>query len=240
MTLAAVKRVWNLTTRTSGVERADRLLGRVDLGHADPVGRVDDLALEVRDVDDVVVDDAEGADAGRREVQRGRRPEPAGAEQEHAGVEELLLAGLADLGQQEVARVAGALLGRVRAGHLDRVAAVLPQRDAAGHGLHVRVAEVLQRLGGQGRAGARRAVQDDALGAVGDRALDAGLEEAAGDVRGAGELALGDLVGLADVDDGDALVEEAVDVGGIDLVDLALDLLDELGTGWHGFRKCRN
>ena len=73
---------------------------------------MDDLALEVRVVDDVGVDDAERADAGRREVERRRRAEPAGADQEHARVEQLLLALLADLGDEDVARVARPLRGR--------------------------------------------------------------------------------------------------------------------------------
>jgi hypothetical protein len=53
---------------------------------------VDDLALEVGDVDDVVVDDAERPHAGRGEVERGRRAEAAGAEQQDLRVEQLLLA----------------------------------------------------------------------------------------------------------------------------------------------------
>jgi len=71
---------------------------------------VDHLALEVGEVDDVVVDDPERAHAGRREVQRRRRAEAARAEQQHARVEQLLLALGADLGDQQVARVALALL----------------------------------------------------------------------------------------------------------------------------------
>ena len=94
-----------------GVERVDRLLGGVDLGDADALGGVDHLALEVGEVDDVVVDDAERADAGGGEVERGRRAEAAGAEQQHLRVEQLLLALGADLGDQQVARVAVALLG---------------------------------------------------------------------------------------------------------------------------------
>ena len=100
MMFEASRRVWYLTTFDVRVERLDRLLGGVDLRHADAVGRVDDLALEVGEVDDVVVDDAERADAGRREVERGRRAEAAGAEQQHLGVEQLLLALQADLGQR--------------------------------------------------------------------------------------------------------------------------------------------
>ena len=49
-------------------------------------------------------------DAGRREVERGRRAEPAGAEQQHLRVEQLRLALEPDLRHEQVARVALALL----------------------------------------------------------------------------------------------------------------------------------
>jgi hypothetical protein len=61
------------------VEQRERLLGRVDLAVADAVEVVEDLALQVGGVDLVHVDDADRADAGRGEVQRGGRPEAAGA-----------------------------------------------------------------------------------------------------------------------------------------------------------------
>ena len=97
------------------VERLDRPLRDLDLRLAEPVGRVDDLALEVRLVDDVVVDDPERADARRGEVERRGRAEPAGADQQDARVEQPLLAGLADLGNEQVAAVARPLVGRERA-----------------------------------------------------------------------------------------------------------------------------
>ena len=74
------------------IERVDRLLGGFDLRNADPFAGVDHLALEVGEIDVVVVDDPDRADAGGGEVQRRRRPEPTGAEQQHPGVEQLLLA----------------------------------------------------------------------------------------------------------------------------------------------------
>ena len=101
-----------MTTLTSGLSERQRLLGRVDLAVTDAIDVVQDLALQVGLVDDVHVDDADGAHAGGRQVQRGRRAEAAGAEQQHLGVEQLELALLAHLGQQEVALVAVALLGR--------------------------------------------------------------------------------------------------------------------------------
>jgi hypothetical protein len=55
-----------------GVERHERLLGRVDLPLADAVDVVEDLPLQVGRVDHVHVDDADGAHARRRQV-HGRR-----------------------------------------------------------------------------------------------------------------------------------------------------------------------
>ena len=222
MMFEASRRVSYLTTSTSGLRSLIVCLGGVDLRHADAARRVDDLALEVRDVDDVVVDDPERADAGGGEVERGRRAEPAGAEQQDLRVEQLLLALGADLGQQQVAAVALALLGRERARDLDVVAAVLPERDAAGHRLDLREAEVVdQHARGERRAVAGLAVEDHALRAVADDAVDPRLEVAARDVRGAGELALLELLGLADVDDRHALAEDLGDLGRVDLRDLA-------------------
>ena len=91
---------------------------------------MDDLALEVRLVDDVGVDDAERADARGREVERRRRAEAAGADQQDARVEQLQLALLADLGDQQVPRVAAALLGLERARELGGEAVALPARVA--------------------------------------------------------------------------------------------------------------
>ena len=178
------------STLTSGFSAVDRLLRRIDLRDADPLARMDHLALEVGEVDLVVVDDPERADAGRRQVQRRRRAEAAGAEQQHLRVEQLLLALDPDLGQQQMARVALALLGRQRPRHLDLIAAVLPQREAAGHRLDVLVAEVLdQRPRRPRRAVARLAIEDHVLGAIGDRAVDPRLEIALRDVLGAGDVA---------------------------------------------------
>ena len=94
-----------------GVERFDEDPRRLGLRHPDPLGVVDHLALQVGGVDHVVVDEADRADAGRGQVERRRRAEPAGAEQQHLRVEQLELAVDPDLGQQRVARVALALLG---------------------------------------------------------------------------------------------------------------------------------
>ena len=113
---------------------------------------MDDLALEVGLVDDVRVDDAERADSGGGEVERRGRAEPARADEQDACVEEALLALLADLRDQQVPAVARALLGRedARDRHLEAVA--LPVGEPAGEVDDVQVAELLQRLRGEGRA----------------------------------------------------------------------------------------
>ena len=108
-----------------------KIARRFGLRHADPLGVVDHLALQVGGVDDVVVDEADRADPGRGQVERGRGAEPAGAEQQHLGVEQLQLAVDPDLGKQGVARVAVALLGGHALGGDHRQPLLLPGEDAA-------------------------------------------------------------------------------------------------------------
>ncbi len=62
-----------------------------------------DLALQVGQVDAVVIDDAERADPGRREIEEERRAEPAGTDDEDARGEQLGLPLLADLVENEMA-----------------------------------------------------------------------------------------------------------------------------------------
>ena len=78
---------------------------------------MEDLALQVALVDDVEVDEADAADAGRGQVERGGRAEPAGADQQHAAGLQPALPVDPDLGHDQVARVAGDLLARQLGGH---------------------------------------------------------------------------------------------------------------------------
>jgi hypothetical protein len=135
-----------------------------------------------------------------------------------------------------VARVAVALLGGEALGDLDRVAAVLPQRDAAGHRLDVLEAELLEGVGSQRAAVARGAVEDHALRTVGHGGVDARLEIAARDVLGAGKMADVPLLGLAHVDEGDPLAGELAHLGRVDLVDPLLDAAHVLRAG-DGHRR---
>ncbi len=56
----------------------------LDLRRADRLRRVHDLALQIVQRNPIVVDDADGADAGRREVEKYRAAEAAGPGQARA------------------------------------------------------------------------------------------------------------------------------------------------------------
>ena len=75
---------------------------------------MEDLPLEIRRVHHVGVDDAELPDARRRQVVRRGRAQATRADEQDLAAEQLVLAGLADLGDQEVAAVALRLLRRER------------------------------------------------------------------------------------------------------------------------------
>jgi len=60
----------------------------------------------------VMVGKADGAHTGRRQVERDRRAEGAHAHDEHARLQQLLLAGGPDLGEREMASVSLSLLRR--------------------------------------------------------------------------------------------------------------------------------
>ena len=190
------------TTLISGLSALiDRFAG-LDLALPDPVGRVDDLALEVADVDDVEVDDADGPDAGRGEVERGRRPEPAGADQERLRAEELRLAGRADLGDQQVAAVALLLLGG-RGRPASRTRDRRPSRPGTRRTSRRRSCSPSRPASGRRTASARRRRSTGSTWASrsGATALDLLLDVALGDVGGAGQVALLPLGRLAHVDD---------------------------------------
>lgn len=89
-----------------GVHRRDGLLARLHLSLADVLRLVDDLALQVREVDDVEVDEADGADAGGCEIHRSRCAEAARADDEHLAGEQFLLPLAADFVEDDVAGIA--------------------------------------------------------------------------------------------------------------------------------------
>ena len=94
-----------------GIERVDLSGGAVDLAAADIRRGVNDLALQIGQRDDVVIDRAERADAGRGEIHQRRRAEAAGADHQHRGFLQGGLAGAADLAQHDMAGVSFEFLG---------------------------------------------------------------------------------------------------------------------------------
>ena len=92
------------------VDRGQRRAGALDLEVADPLGLMHDLALKVGQIDPVIVDHAERADPGGGEVEQQRRAEPAGADHQHARRQQLFLPLLADLVEDQMARIAPELL----------------------------------------------------------------------------------------------------------------------------------
>ena len=72
------------------------------------------LPLQVADVDDVEIDDAERADAGGRQVHRGGRSETARADAQHLRGFQRALPVHADFGKDQVTAVAPDLVARQR------------------------------------------------------------------------------------------------------------------------------
>ena len=94
------------------VDLPDGVTRALGLGPADVGLPMDDLALQVRFVDDVELDDPDGPNAGRGEVQQRRRSQPACADDQHAGVLQPLLTVQAQVGDDQVAAVARDLFAR--------------------------------------------------------------------------------------------------------------------------------
>jgi len=96
------------------------MLSRADLGLAAAhVGdAVDDLALQVRLVHHVEVDNAQRADPGRGQVQQRGRAEAAGPDAQDLGVLQPLLPGHAHVGDDQVTGVTPDLVDGQRFGGL--------------------------------------------------------------------------------------------------------------------------
>jgi hypothetical protein len=93
-----------------GIERRERFLRRVDFTLADGIRAVEDLALQVGQINFVRIGEGEAADAARREIQRRRATEAAGADDQRASRPQPLLSFDPDLGKKDVAAVAEELL----------------------------------------------------------------------------------------------------------------------------------
>jgi hypothetical protein len=108
------------------IETAHGVGRALDLEAAEVLGAVQHLPLQIGQVDAVVIDDAERADARRGEIEEEGRAQPARAHHQHPRFEEALLPDPADLRQDDVAGIALKLgVGEVHGGRIGRVG--LPQ-----------------------------------------------------------------------------------------------------------------
>ena len=67
---------------------------------------MEDLAVKVRKVHDIEIDESDGADARRSKIERHRRSQSSGADQKHTRFPERALADLSHLRQEDLAVVA--------------------------------------------------------------------------------------------------------------------------------------
>ena len=93
-----------------GVDLAQRALARRSLCHANGIGAMQDLALQVGQVDRVAIGQYQGANARRGQVIGRGRTQAAGTDDQRAGIDDVVLALDADLRQQDVATVAQQLV----------------------------------------------------------------------------------------------------------------------------------
>jgi hypothetical protein len=96
--------------RHRGVQRHQPLSGRVDLGAPELGGRVQMLAVQVAELDDIIIDDADkaarsGTDACAHELGQHDTAEPASADHEHAGASECVLRIHSEAGQGQLTGV---------------------------------------------------------------------------------------------------------------------------------------
>ena len=92
-----------------GIQAREPLAPGLGLGARDAAAVEQHLALQVGELHAIAVQQSQRAATRGRQIQRGRRAEPADADHQHAGRLQFLLSGRADLGERQMALVAGAL-----------------------------------------------------------------------------------------------------------------------------------
>ena len=183
-----------------GIQIAQSFCGRLHFFFADVADAEENLPLKIRRRDDIDIRQPDRPHPRRREVQRDRAAEPARADAQDLGVEELRLPRLTHLGQEKVAAVADLLLGRELSLLGDRETLVLPAREAPPHRDDVRVAELLQDAPREQGPRSAAAVGHDRRVLCRHRLFDPHLEEAARQGNGAGHEALAEFLPLTYVE----------------------------------------
>ena len=213
---------------------------RFDLRHANAIRGVDHLALQVRFVDDVGVDNPERTDTGSGEIECRGGTQAARSNQENPCVEELALAFLTNLGDQQVPAVAPALIRGQGLWDTPRQPGRFPSTEATGHRGHVAIAQVAERLGAEDGTDAAGAIDDQGRVMVANSLLDPHLQESARNVHGARNNPLVDLVLFTDVDEDRPLLAKTRRFSGIDFAHAGSLLLQQLLVRWHVLLQVRD
>ena len=171
---------------------------------------MDDLTLQIGQLDDVVIDHPDHADASSSQIQRRWRPQPASTDDQHAGSGEPLLPHGTDSGKHEVA-------GVTRCRCIDRVGRLAPLgaplSEPTGERRHSAITHVLQRLGGQRRTVPCGAHQHDFGVAVRSDALDRIRKRAHWNQYRPGNRAGDALLWFPNVDDQGRIRHSGAEVG---------------------------
>ena len=88
-----------------GVDGQHLLPGRFHLGPVEVPGVMGDLPLEVRDIDGVAINDADGPDSRRGQIEGNRAAQAAGPDNQHPGFEYFFLSFNPDILQEDMAAV---------------------------------------------------------------------------------------------------------------------------------------
>ena len=107
---AASARTATVVTFTPGFSAASVCAGRIHLRFTNRCPGVQDLALEIGEIDGIGIDQRDLADTRRRQIHRGRRPEPARTDDDRVRIEKALLRFDADFIDEDMAGIAEKLI----------------------------------------------------------------------------------------------------------------------------------
>lgn len=189
------------------IERGNALRGRADLGDADAVFHMQDLALQIAAVHHIVIGDPQVADPGGSEIERRRRAKSACTDQQHARTRQALLAFEPDLRQAQMARIALEkilFVGRQGRAHQGKAGAG-PCGGATEYRRHLRIALRAQDLRRLCRALAALADQHDLARLLRQMLCGCGFQIVLRNRQCAFGLAAGTFVQLPDIDQQGAL-----------------------------------
>src|SRR5215471_6465982 len=116
------------------------------------------LTLQVGFVDHVVIDETQRSDAGRSQVDTGRRSQTSGADKQYLAFQQFQLTLFSDLRNSQVTAVACHLVFADLLRRDEPEPVVLPFIKAAPHRVNVGIPEVLKSFGCKRGSGAARTI----------------------------------------------------------------------------------